>query len=258
MLYQRTLYPKATVWVAILLLSAAGLPLPLQASGMPFAPGERLEYELRWENIPAGSAILEVHSPKTINGETAHHFVLTAQSNAFIDLFYKVRDRIDAYADLDMTCSVHYEKRQNEGHHKRNEVVVFDWGAQEARYTNYGRSRPAIELMAGSFDPLSAFYFSRTVGLDIGQRLERPITDGRRNVIGRLRVVAREKITLQNGACYDTFRVEPELNQVGGVFKESKDARIHLWITADERRIPVRIKSKVVVGHFVGELVSVR
>jgi len=29
-----------------------------------------------------------------------------------------------------------------------------------------------------------------------------------------------------------------------------------LWVTADKRRIPVKIKSKVVVGSFVGELVS--
>jgi hypothetical protein len=29
-----------------------------------------------------------------------------------------------------------------------------------------------------------------------------------------------------------------------------------LWITADKRRIPVKIKSKVIVGSFVGELIS--
>jgi hypothetical protein len=253
---RKSSHRSAVGWLMICMLSAGLLSTALHAAEVPFAPGERLEYELRWENIPAGSACLEVSSMKTINGEMVYHFVLTAQSNAFIDLFFKVRDRIDAYADLAMTCSVHYEKKQNEGRHKRDEVVVFDWDNSQARYTNHGKPRAAIALLAGSFDPLSAFYFSRTVAFDIGRQLERPITDGRKNVIGRLRVVARETITLQNGDRHDTFLVEPELNHVGGVFKESKDARILLWVTADQRRIPVRIKSKVVVGHFIGELTS--
>jgi hypothetical protein len=56
----------------------------------------------------------------------------------------------------------------------------------------------------------------------------------------------------------DCFRVEPETRDLGGVFKKSDDARIEMWFTADERRIPVRIRSKVVVGHFSLELVDVR
>ncbi|MGD8845590.1 MAG: DUF3108 domain-containing protein, partial [Desulfobacteraceae bacterium] len=35
-----------------------------------------------------------------------------------------------------------------------------------------------------------------------------------------------------------------------------KDAKLRVWITADEKRIPVQIKTKVKVGHFIGELVS--
>ena len=51
--------------------------------------------------------------------------------------------------------------------------------------------------------------------------------------------------------------MEPDLEHVGGVFKRSKDAKVQIWVTADERRIPVKIKSKVAVGSFVGELLSV-
>jgi hypothetical protein len=40
------------------------------------------------------------------------------------------------------------------------------------------------------------------------------------------------------------------------VFEKSKDAEIELWVSADKRRVPLRIKSKVIVGSFVGELIS--
>jgi hypothetical protein len=46
------------------------------------------------------------------------------------------------------------------------------------------------------------------------------------------------------------------LEHIGGVFEKSKNARIRLWVTADERRILVKVKSKVVVGSFTGELIS--
>ncbi|OQY07152.1 MAG: hypothetical protein B6I22_03595 [Desulfobacteraceae bacterium 4572_123] len=65
----------------------------------------------------------------------------------------------------------------------------------------------------------------------------------------------KERITVPAGT-FDTYLIEPELKDVGGVFKKSKNAKIQLWITADRRRIPVKIKSKVIVGNFTGELVT--
>ncbi|MBI5062494.1 MAG: DUF3108 domain-containing protein [Desulfatitalea sp.] len=224
---------------------------------MPFAPGEKLEYELRWGSIPAGIARLEVQPMENINGEPAYHFVLTAESNSFVDVFYKVRDRIDAFADIGMTRSVRYEKKQHEGSHKREELIEFDWEKRQASYSNFGEKRDPIRLMKGSFDPLSAFYYTRTAPLDPERGpLQRPITDGRKNVIGRLTVAARETITLSNGKTYQTLRVEPELKHVGGVFKATQNAKIQLWITDDAQRIPVRIQSKVKIGYFTGELIT--
>ena len=245
----------------ILLFGVCGRPhaTPIKSSpdAMPFAPGEKLTYELRWGSIPAGTAFLEVQPVKTINGEPAYHFVLVAQSNSFVDVFYKVRDRIDAFADIGMNRSVRYEKIQHEGSHKREEVIEFDWEKSQASYSNFGKKIEPIRLMDGSFDPLSAFYYTRTAPLDPDQGpLERPITDGRKNVIGRLTVAARETITLQNGKTYETLRVEPELQHVGGVFKATQNAKIQLWLTDDAQRIPVRIQSKVKIGHFTGELIT--
>jgi hypothetical protein len=50
--------------------------------------------------------------------------------------------------------------------------------------------------------------------------------------------------------------VEPELRYIGGVFEKSKDAELNVWVTADEQRLPVKIKSKVIIGSFVAELIS--
>lgn len=233
------------------------LPLPAWAqTDLPFVPGERLEFILRWQNVPAGSACLEVLPPTTMEGEAAWHFVMTARSNKAIDLFYKVRDQIHAHTDLGMNRSLSYHKQQQEGRHKRDEKVTFDWEKAQAQYANFGEKQEPIPLMDGSFDPLSALYFSRTLPLETGLLVERPVTDGKKNVLGKLRVLERETITLRDGRSFDTYRVEPEMPHISGVFKESPGSRIEIWLTADARRIPVRVRSKVTIGHFIAELVS--
>jgi hypothetical protein len=92
----------------------------------PFVPGEKLTFQVKWSFIPAGEAVIEVLPVETLNGVRAYHFVMIARTNAFADLFYKVRDRIDAYTDTEMTHSILYKKRTT-GKANKDVTVTFDW-----------------------------------------------------------------------------------------------------------------------------------
>jgi len=200
--------------------------------------------------------VLEVKPFQAVDGVQAYHFVLTARSNSFVDVFYKVRDRIDAYTDIHMTRSLLYKKQQHEGNTKRDVVVNFNWSDLTAQYYNFNKMEKNISIMLGSFDPLSVFFFSRLLDFKVDNILTRPVTDGKKCVIGKARIIRKEKLSLANGT-YEAYLLEPELKHIGGVFEKSEDAKIQLWVSADRRRIPLKIKSKVMVGSFVGELVSV-
>jgi len=102
---------------------------------------------------------------------------------------------------------------------------------------------------------LSVFFAFRLYNPDTLQEIDIPVTDGKKCVPGRAKVLKREDIAVA-GITYDTFLVEPELEHIGGVFRKSPGARLRIWVTADDRRIPVRIESKVIVGSFVAELTS--
>ncbi len=222
---------------------------------LPFAPGEKLVFHLRWGLISAGKATLEVLPTQDMDGTAATHFVLTAETNSFVDLFYKVRDRIDSYTDEAVTRSLHYTKHQREGSHRKKIQVTFDWHRNTAQYANYGKAKAPVTILPGTFDPLGILYFARRFDHGRHQLLERPVTDGKKCVIGRATVVRRETIQVPAGV-YDTFLLKPDLRDVGGVFEKDREAHIHLWVTADQRRMPVKVKSKVIVGSFVGELVT--
>lgn len=220
----------------------------------PFATGEKLTFQLKWGVIEAGQAVLEVQPIKDFEGAKSCHFVLNVKTSSFIDIFYKVRDRIEAYTNSDITRSLLYLKKA-EGKNKRNIVVNFDWKNQQASYSNFGQEKEPIEILPNAFDPLSIFYGMRLYELEENKEIQFPVTDGKKCFMGKARVIKRENINL-NGISYDTYLLEPELKHFGGVFKKSKSPKLKIWLTADKRRIPVKIKCKVVVGSIIGELVS--
>jgi hypothetical protein len=153
-----------------------------------------------------------------------------------------------------MTHSILYRKKQ-QGKSKRNVVVNFDWKKNEARYSNFDEQGEPLSISPGSFDPLSVFYAFRLFDLVKGSKIIAPVTDGKKFVIGEATVLRKEKIYVAD-EWHETFLVEPDLKHIGGIFKKSKNAKLRIWVTADKRRMPIKIKSKVAVGSFVAELVS--
>lgn len=233
-------------------VAASELPVELV---LPFKPGERFVYDLRWGLIPAGQAELKVMPMEEVAGVPAWHFQLIIRSNDFIDVFYKVRDRIDAYATLSLEESLLYRQSQQEGTTRREVEVSFDRERSQAIFTNFGESLPPIDIMPGTLDPLTALFFIRSQPLAENLEIVRPISDGKRNVKGVARVNGREEVSL-NGNVYDAFQIDPDLKGVKGVFEKSNKSRMTLWVTADRRRMLVKIKSKVVIGSFTGTLVE--
>ena len=235
---------------------ASGSSEPLDKKILPFSAGEKLTYNLRWGFIPAGKAMLAVLPETEIEGVTANHFLLTAQSNSFIDAFYKVRDQVDSYTDLGVTKTLFYTKKQLEGNTHNDIVVTFNWEGLTAQYTNFGEPKEPILIEPGSLDPLSIFFYARTLDLDVGSIISYPVTDGEKALTGQARIVKRERIKVPAGE-FDTFLMIPDLKDLGGVFKKSKKAKMFIWITTDSRRILVKFRSKVIVGSFISELITI-
>jgi len=245
------------ILIPLIILGMAVFPSPAAgADHHPFQPGEKMSFVLKYGVIPAGVATLEVQAMDDMHGVDAYHFVMTAESNSFIDIFYKVRDRIDSYADADMNHTLQYNKIQREGSTKRNIKVDFDWEKNESTYVNFDSEPEVVSQKPGTFDPLSVFYFARLLDLAKMEVFEHPVTDGRKNMLGILRILGKETITVPAGT-YETWVLEPDLQKVEGVFSKKRKAKIKLWITNDERRLLVQMKSKAIVGSFVAELVAV-
>lgn len=229
---------------------------PVALSGpVPFEDGEKLLFEVSWGIIPSGKAVLRVEAVSLKDGRAGYHFSAEASTYPLIDLIYKVRDRVDSFTDKDLKESFLY-RVEKAGRRKKLSEVTFDLANLKAQYREGHKAREPIDIRPGSLDPLSIFYAFRLQRLSEGIELSSPVTDGKRCVTGNVKVLRKEKISVPAGS-FETYLVEPDLKHVRGIFEKSPGARLFVWVTADGRAIPVRIKSKVIVGSFVAELVSI-
>ncbi len=220
----------------------------------PFEPGERLVYKGRWFFIPAGEAVLEVLPDASFNGHAAHHFVMSVSTNSLIDLIYRIRERQDSYTDPKVTRTLQY-RIKNTGDYPRDSVVFFDWGRMMATYVNYDKPERQVAIQPGTFDPLSLVFAIRMHRLIPGDVLEFPVCDGTSVIHSTAIVASRETVTIGRDA-YDTLLVIPDISRVENIWSGSGEPSLRIWLTSDERHLPVKVESRIAVGSFVFELVS--
>ena len=220
---------------------------------LPFGPGEKVQYDVRWQLYKAAKAVVRVCPFTSKKGKPAWHFELEIKSNKLIDKIFKVRDHIQGFVDQGFTGSVGY-LYSGKGKKKKDIRVKFP-GDGTAIYSNFKKKRDPIDIPEDCFDPISAYFKMRSFNLTSGRTISFPITDGKKAFVQKGNILGREKITMKSGS-YDTIVVEPYVTHFSGVFKKSKDPTVRVWITDDDRKIPVRIRIKVVVGAIYFDLKS--
>lgn len=214
-----------------------------------------MTYEGKWGVIPAGEVTLEVLPKETVDGVEAYHFTMIMKTNAAVDLVYKIREREDSFVDVSLTHSILYKKRE-ESKHPRDIIVNFDWDKREATRSNFGEKSPPIHILPGTFDPLAILFILRLHDFKENSVIEIPVTDGHMNIDVKATVIKRDTIEIQ-GKVYPVFEVIPDMEKLENVVKKSENPQLKIWYTADEKKIPLRIRSQVGIVSFVFELISI-
>jgi hypothetical protein len=227
-------------------LAVAADSLPGRHSAI--AVGERLVFTVRYGMIKAGTAVMEIVDRKKVDGRPAYHVVSTANSNSVFDGIYRVRDRVVSLMDEDRLYSLYFEKHLREGRYRADQQVRFDHVRAVATYHD-GRE---AAITPGAFDVLAAFYRVRTMPLQPGQRFFLDSHDNRKNFPLRVTVQRRERVETPAGT-FDCLAVEPTLRS-GAFFKN--EGKLTIWLTDDDRRMPVLMRSKLPIGAISVELIE--
>ncbi len=214
-----------------------------------FGTREKLTFDINYGFINAGVASMEVVRLIEYENRPCYQIVTRAQSNKFFSTFYKVEDRVESIIDAVGMFSWRFEKNLREGNYRADRTCSFD---QRNHIVYYKDDTLAVPPFVQ--DALSVLFYVRTQKLEPGISLSIDnFTDGKLYPL-EVRVLKRERVTVEAGT-FDCIVVEPLLKTVG-VFKHK--GKLKVWLTDDRLKMPVLMKSKVLVGSITAELTDYR
>lgn len=241
----------------VLAASVLALSLPAHSSqGVvskhPFQVGERLTYEVSWLNIAAATAVMEVAEMEGKKDRAIAKLVGTAQSRPIITKFFPVDNRVESELDLTALVPEHMTFRRREG--KKKEDIEYRFHHKEGMVTAIrGGTTESLPIPAGTQDIISCLYYTRSVlPLKPGASLTMNVYHDKKNRPVEVRVEGVETIEGSWGKV-ETARVLV-IMPFHGLFMNQGNIRV--WITTDERRTPLRMKAKVVIGSIVADLID--
>jgi hypothetical protein len=220
-------------------------------TAVAFPIPERLEFELSYTGITAGHAVQEV----TQEG-TDIHIVSTARSADWLQFFFPVEDRIESYLTsgsppLYLGSPRLYLERKHEGRTITNREARFDRKKLEVTTIDHrNKEEKTQSITKRTYDTLSSFFYFRTISLQVGTSYFIDIYDCNRLWNTEVKVLRREELVIPLGR-FKTIVIQPLLKSEG-IF--ARTGEMFIWLTDDDRRIPVQMKSKVVVGSITATL----
>ncbi len=219
-----------------------------------FQAGEVLKYSIRYGLINAGVAELKVNALTKRSGRPVYHVVGTGKTVGMAEWFFRTRDRYESFIDAEAMVPWEFIRDVNEGGHKINRHLIFDHYKQKVRDLE-APHKGEFALGAYAQDMISAFYFARSFDatkLKAGDEIEFNMFLDHEQFPFKLAVLGRKWIQTDMGKVR-CLELRPKL-QEGRVFKEEEDMTI--YVSDDVNKVPILIKSELMVGSIKVELTS--
>ena len=213
-----------------------------------FGVGERLVFDVGYGFFTAGEAVMTIPKTDTMFGRPCYQVLFTVNSTPTFSWIYKVEDRYETLLDVTGLFPWKFVQTVREGKYKRDFSAVFD----QVNNIAYAEDKQ-YPIPPYVHDVVSAFYYIRTLDYSasrIGQKsmLENFYKDSTYSLA--VKFLGRQRIEVDAGT-YDCIILEPLIKE-GGLFKS--EGRVLVWLTDDERKIPIKVSTKIIIGSIDAEL----
>ncbi|MBR1678830.1 MAG: DUF3108 domain-containing protein [Bacteroidales bacterium] len=257
--------------VSVLLLGAGltasaqgGRCLPSRSDGIePYQAGEKLGYSIsyNWHAVQTDVAKGSLQLEQTqLNGETVYHGKFTAQTAAFFDVFFKIRERFESWFALSGMEPKRFERDTYEGGYYAKNHFVYDRkaGMIHASLDSKSKGPRTAEIPYGdcTYDVTTLLYFVRSLDaskLKTGTvyRISFAIDDK----VQMLTVTYKGRETRQVKGIGKVSALKLGISVVAGDIFEGDDSA-YIWLTDDDNRLPVFFQVPLKVGAMSGRLTS--
>ena len=214
----------------------------IASEGVPFSVGEKLVFSVEYGPISAGTATMEILEIVEVNGIPCYHIVSLENTNDFFSRFFKIRDRYDSYIDTLTLATVKFEKHIVEGKYKAEGAMIIDLDSLVAIYSD----GDTVEVIPEAKDAIAMVYYVRTLDISVGDTFYVNNHTDKENYVLEITVPRALKVYTALGT-FDCIEVQPKLEGTK-VFEGRKGLTV--WLTDDEWKIPVLIRSKLMIGSI--------
>ncbi len=216
-----------------------------------FGFGERLEYKVGYKFITAGTGFFHIQPrPVKRQNRDCYDVRFEVRSLESLDFLYKVRNRYRTVLDVAGIFPWEFQQSIRENKYSKDFKAEFDPINNTA--TVKKKTYPVPEYV---HDIVSAFFFVRTMDLSSMKNGEvfylQNFYKDSTYTLG-VRIHRRETITVEAGR-FRCIVVEPMV-VAGGLFKN--EGSIYIWLTDDERKIPVRVATRILIGLVGADLTN--
>ena len=150
--------------------------------------------------------------------------------------------------------SENYRITLREGRHRKDREVVFYPEPGKVLFRDHlKKEEKLLKVPEGLLDPLAGFFVIRNRSLKVGKDEFVRIFDSKKVYDVRVEVLRRETVETSLGR-FQTIVIKPHLKSEGIFYRKGE---IYIYLTDDERHLPVLLKSKILIGSVVAELVKV-
>ncbi|MDO5674339.1 MAG: DUF3108 domain-containing protein [bacterium] len=218
-----------------------------------FSGQEQMHYEVSWSG---GVKIGDIHLHITRDESGPDNHVISAQvkSTGPLNVFYPVDDAFHCAVTGAMKLPLRYEVFQREGHGRKvtKRVTIYDQAGGVVKYQKNQQSPQLYPLKGKVYNEFAAFVISRALKFAADSHIIVPtFADNKRNEVA-VRLLKKEKRPSIFGE-RQTLKMQPIMN-FKGLYEKSGNTL--LWLTDDRCRVPVEIRSRIVVGSLVAKLVG--
>ena len=218
------------------------------SQNIPFKVGEKLTYTLHFNIIKMGRGYLSVESIDKISGLQSYHVKFQAKTSKFADNIYRVRDEIDIWLNTSDLTTLKLLKQLNEGKYHKNYDTSIDYNNLIAITNN-----DTLEINGPLRDPYSLLYYFRTIPLNVGEILDFTTFDQNKLTEFQVIVDSKETIDVPAGQI-PCIIVKPYR---GGKTLLKNEGDMTIWLSDDNRRLPVQIQIKIKYGSMLLQLIDI-
>lgn len=210
----------------------------------PFAPGEELTLEVRYLAMHAADVKVSVNE-LTLDGRDVWPIEVSGRTRGLASALHDIEATFVSYFDPDDGESAGWDQDESVNGQDTQERVRYAGASASVRRVRDGKVTNATRSVApGAHDILSAIFLLRTRELVEGSPISIPVFTGKQNWNLEGSVVGREAIEV-GGRRWDTIVVRCRTKFDG---KFSSDRDVVIWLSADSRRIPVKVEADFLIG----------